>query len=176
MRGVAIGEGRVVLRREPREVVPGDGRATLYLLVGLPGAGKTTRAKEIEAAHAALRLTPDEWILALYGEDLDRPRRDAVREPVEGLQWAVAQRALALGCNVVLDWGFWGRAERDAYRARGEELGARVRTIALDAEIEELWARITRRAESTMGTLTISRAELDEWSASFEPPTADELA
>jgi len=164
-----------VLRRETREVVPRDGRATLYLLVGLPGAGKTTRAKEIEVAHAALRLTPDEWILALYGDDLDRPRRDAVRDPVEALQWQLAQRALVLGCNVVLDWGFWGRAERDAYRARAEALGARVRTIALDAEIEELWARITRRAESTMGTLTISRAELDEWSASFEPPTADEL-
>jgi predicted kinase len=165
-----------VLRREPREVVPRDGRATLYLLVGLPGAGKTTRAKEIEVAHAALRLTPDEWILALYGDDLDRPRRDAVRDPVEALQWQLAQRALVLGCNVVLDWGFWSRAERATYRARAEALGATVKMIFLDAPTDELWSRIARREESTMGTLTISRAELDEWSASFEPPTADELA
>lgn len=32
----------------------------VYLIVGLPGAGKTTRAKELELAESALRLTPDE--------------------------------------------------------------------------------------------------------------------
>ncbi len=52
-------------------------------MVGLPGSGKTLRAKEIESKHSALRLTPDEWILDLYGHDLDRQHRDAVREPVE---------------------------------------------------------------------------------------------
>src|SRR5690348_12062790 len=102
-------------------------------MVGLPGAGKTTRAREIEAECAALRLTPDEWILALYAADLDRPARDAVRDPVEALQWRLAERALALGCNVVLDFGFWSRAERAEYRARAEALGARVRVIFLDA-------------------------------------------
>jgi predicted kinase len=146
------------------------------MMIGLPGAGKTTTAKEIEAAHAALRLTPDEWILTLYGTDLDRPTRDAVRDPVEALQWQVAQRALALGCNVVLDWGFWLRAERAQYRAHAEALGARVRFIALEAEIEVLWSRIVRRNPSTMGTLAISRAELDLWATWFEPPSAEELA
>lgn len=149
-------------------------RPTLYLMVGLPGAGKTTRAREIEAEHAALRLTPDEWILALYGPDLDRRQRDAVRDPVEELQWQVAQRALALGCNVVLDWGFWSRAERAAYRARAGALGARARVVFLDATIDELWSRIARREESLAGTLQITRAELEQWAALFEPPTEDE--
>jgi adenylylsulfate kinase-like enzyme len=31
--------------------------ATMLLMVGLPGAGKTTRAKELAAANRALRLT-----------------------------------------------------------------------------------------------------------------------
>ena len=145
-------------------------RPTLYLMVGLPGSGKTTRAKEIEARHAALRLTPDEWILALYGNDLDRPHRDAVRDPVEAVQWQVAQRALALGCNVVLDWGFWSHAERLAYRRQAEALGARVELVFLDADIDELWSRISRRDESASGTLHITRAELELWSTLFEPP------
>jgi predicted kinase len=34
--------------------------ATLFLICGLPGAGKTTLAKEIELARPALRLCPDE--------------------------------------------------------------------------------------------------------------------
>ena len=150
-------------------------RPTLYLMVGLPGSGKTTRARAIETADAALRLTPDDWLLALYGPDLGRSERDAVRGSIEALQWAVAQRALTLGCNVVLDWGFWLRAEREQYRARAEALGARVRLVFLDADTAALWSRITARAESIRGTLAISRAELDAWAARFEPPSADEF-
>jgi predicted kinase len=33
--------------------------ATLFLMVGLPCAGKTARAKELAARHGALRLSPD---------------------------------------------------------------------------------------------------------------------
>jgi predicted kinase len=40
-------------------------------MVGLPGAGKTTLAKQLEVEHKVLRLTPDEWIPILYGDALD---------------------------------------------------------------------------------------------------------
>jgi predicted kinase len=151
-------------------------RPTLYLMVGLPGSGKTAKATEIEAECGALRLTPDEWILALYGAELDRRRRDAARAPVEALQWQVATRALSLGCDVVLDWGFWSRAERATYQREAELLGASVRTVFLDAAPEELWARISRRDESKVGTLQITRSELEEWSNNFERPTEEELS
>lgn len=36
------------------------GQATLFLMVGLPGSGKTTRAKELERETGAIRFTPDE--------------------------------------------------------------------------------------------------------------------
>jgi predicted kinase len=148
---------------------------TLYLMVGLPGSGKTTLAREIEAEGNALRLSPDEWVVALYGRELDREQRDGVRDPVEALQWQVAQRALALGCNVVLDWGFWSRAERAMYRQQAEALGATVRLIFLDLPLDKLWSRIAQRGESQTGTLAISRTELEQWAAWFEPPTAEEL-
>ena len=41
------------------------GQATLFLMVGLPGSGKTTRAKELERETGAIRFTPDEWHLFL---------------------------------------------------------------------------------------------------------------
>ena len=152
------------------------GQPTLYIVVGLPGSGKTTRAKEIEFEHLALRLTPDEWILALYGNNLDRPQRDAVRDPVEAVQWQVVKRALSLGCNVVLDWGFWSHAERTKYRQEAEALGVIVKLIALDVTPDELWARISQRDESKCGTLHITRSELEQWASMFEPPNEQELS
>ena len=41
--------------------------ATLVLIVGLPGAGKTTQAKRLAAQRHAIRLTPDEWMIPLFG-------------------------------------------------------------------------------------------------------------
>jgi adenylylsulfate kinase-like enzyme len=45
----------------PEPTDPRIGSAIVYLIVGLPGAGKTTHAKELEISAPALRLTPDEW-------------------------------------------------------------------------------------------------------------------
>jgi predicted kinase len=152
-----------------------NNKPILFLMVGLPGSGKTMKAKEIESQHSALRLSPDEWILSLYGNDLDRVKRDAVREPIEALQWKLAQRVLTLGTNVVLDWGFWSRQERTTYRQEAATLGASSRVIFVDATLDELWKRISSRVESQKGTLHITREELEEWSKLFEAPQEDEL-
>src|SRR5262249_39568873 len=51
--------------------------ATLHLMVGLPCSGKTTLAKQLEHERSALRLTPDEWQVALFGQDAEEPEHDA---------------------------------------------------------------------------------------------------
>lgn len=150
---------------------------TLFLMVGLPGAGKTTLAKKLEAECPALRLTPDEWIPVLYGENLSQAKLDSVRDPVENMQWRVAAAALQLGVDVVLDFGFWGKGERDDYRARAAALGARTEICFLDVPHGELSARLAaRNAALPPGTFRVSQEQLDLWSSWFEPPTAEELA
>jgi len=151
--------------------------ATLFLMCGLPGADKTTLAKRLERERPALRLSPDEWIAPLLRDAADTDERDRLRAPVESLQWEVAVRALALGVDVVLDWGFWSREERESYRARAEALGARVEVRFLDAGRDELRARLSRRnADLPPGTFAVTEAELDRWRAWFEPPSAEEIA
>jgi len=70
---------------------------------------------------------------------------EAKRAAVESLQWDVAARALALGVDVILENGFWSRAERDEYRSRAKALGARVELRFLDVPRDELWARLSKR-------------------------------
>ena len=150
--------------------------STLHLIVGLPGAGKTTLARRLERELPALRLTPDEWIGPLYGEHLTQSQIDAARDPVESVQWAVAARSLALGMSVILDFGFWSREEREGFRGRAAALGARSRVHALVVAKEDLWARLEQRnADLLPHTFKISREQLDTWWALFEPPSHEEL-
>jgi AAA domain len=79
--------------------------ATMLLMVGLPGAGKTTRAKELASANGALRLTPDHWMIPLFGDS----GADGKRFVLEGRLISVALQALRVGTSVVLDFGLWGR-------------------------------------------------------------------
>ena len=101
-------------------------KATLFLICGLPGSGKTTLARQLEASHQAMRLSPDEWIAEILADTTDIAELDRLRSPIESIQWDLAKRALVLGVNVILEWGFWSQAERIQYRTEAEALGAHV--------------------------------------------------
>lgn len=150
--------------------------ATLYLICGLPGSGKTTLARQLEREHNALRLCPDEWIAQILADPGDRTEMDRLRDVVESIQWDVAKRALTTGVNVILENGFWSREERIRFRTEAEILGADVELHYLSAGIDELWRRIEERnAELPAGTFHINRDELDEWAKLFETPSEDEM-
>ena len=150
--------------------------ATLHLICGLPGAGKTTLARKLETELPALRLTPDEWIAQILADVSDRTELDRLRDPIEAVQWQVAVKTLALGIDVILDFGFWGREERREFRRRAEALGAKVKWHFLVVDREELWARISKRnAALPSGTFYNSEEECDIYWSLFEPPTDEEL-
>jgi AAA domain-containing protein len=78
--------------------------ARLILTCGLPGAGKTTLARQLAADRSAVCLTKDEWLWALGSTPWDTP----TREKVERELWHLAQEILRLGLSVVLDLGSGG--------------------------------------------------------------------
>ncbi|MER7209550.1 ATP-binding protein [Streptosporangium sp. NPDC000239] len=86
----------------------------LILLCGPPGSGKTTPAKRLAGEIPAVRLCPDEWTADLGVDLFDAD----VRDRLERRFWEHAQELPALGQNVILEFGFWGRSERDEKRLR----------------------------------------------------------
>lgn len=141
----------------------------LIIVCGLPGSGKTTRAKELETRHGAVRLSPDEWMDALGIDLWDEARRAGV----EALQWQLARQLLARGLTVIIEWGTWGRSERDRLRTQARALGANVELHYLSATVDELLERVQRRG---MESPPITREALLGWMQIFQAPTPDEVA
>ena len=141
----------------------------LIIVCGLPGSGKTTHARQLETKLRALRLCADEWMAALSIDIWDEARR----AKIEGLQWELGQQFVAAGGTVIVEWGTWGRSERDALRSRARELGASVELHYLKAPVEVLSDRIRRRG---MENPPIRREQLDQWTKIFQAPTAEEAA
>jgi predicted kinase len=145
-------------------------------MVGLPCSGKTTLAKQIEQERSALRLTPDEWQVTLFGQDAEEPEHDARHSFIEAMLWNIASRALELGTNVILDFGFWAREEREDYRLRAKRLGASSEVHFLDVPKEELLRRLAvRNSQPSPVSFHISEESMKPWIEFFQRPTPEEL-
>ncbi len=150
--------------------------ATLHLMVGLPCSGKTTLAQKLEHELPALRLTLDVWHIRLFGQDADEPEHDARHRLIEALLWNIAGRALELGTNVILDYGFWAREEREDYRLRAKQLGASSEVHYLEVPEDELLRRLEKRnSRPSQESFLISEEAMKPWIAFFQKPTLDEL-
>src|ERR1700754_2592365 len=144
----------------------------MLLMVGLPGAGKATRAKELAAAHRALRLTPDHWMAPLFGDSMAGGKRFVL----EGRFISVALQALRLGTSVVLDFGLWGRDERWALRWLAKSAGAACQVVYLPVDKDVQLVRIAhRQATAPHQTFPMSKADVDQWREPVQVPGSARL-
>jgi predicted kinase len=134
------------------------GVPTMFVMVGLPAAGKTRRARELASAWSALRLTPDEWMIPLFGHEQPEGRRNVL----EGRLIWLALSALRIGVNVVLDFGVWAKDERSALRALAASVGATSELVYLPVDPEEQWHRVQAHCSSDAASrFEMTKADLD---------------
>lgn len=144
------------------------------MIHGYLGVGKTTFAKKLEAEHSAVRFTHDEWMRALFGDDPPEAQFSDYARRISDLMESLWVRNLQVGVDIVLDTGFWSRAERDRTRDLVQSIGAKCRLYCLTVPDEIAWERIETRNKADDAGLYIAPATYESLKARFEPLGDDE--
>jgi len=147
----------------------------VVLLCGMTGSGKTTLALELERVLPGMRFSIDDLMIELFGHHMTRGQFDERHDAIKELMWGTVDRLVALGVNVVLDFGFWRAADRAEAVRRAVAVGGEPVVIFLDVPVSILERRLERRnANLPPGTFEVTREMLDVFVAKFEAPSVGE--
>lgn len=155
--------------------------ATLNVIFGPCGAGKTTYAHAFARREGAVPFILDEWGARLFGPD--------VRGPIEyawmlerfgrcGAQiWSTAAAVLAAGTSVILDIGLMRRADRERIRQNAEATGLPLQWHFVDAPQEVRRARVAGRntAKGETFVMEVPPEMFDFFEGLYEAPEPAEL-
>ncbi|MFT3770438.1 MAG: ATP-binding protein [Minicystis sp.] len=155
--------------------------ATVHLICGSTGAGKTTYATALAQRSGGVRFSIDDWMETLFSMDApevpDLAWALARTARCEAQMWAVADQLLARGVDVIFDVGLSKREHRDRFRERAAEVGAPCKLHFLDVDRETRRARVHRRNAERTATYAfeVPDAMFDFMEGWFEAPTGAEL-
>ena len=149
--------------------------STLHLICGQAGAGKTTYAQQLEEQEFAIRFSKDEWIVTLYGRGLTLDEWSLYEPRCYACIQAVSGALLKKGSNVIWDFGFWYRKERQEAKEFADRFAANCIVHYLATPTELRRARvITRNSSLTNDSVAISAEDFEKQLSWFEPPSDEE--
>lgn len=152
--------------------------AKVYLICGKICCGKTTYANKICAENNAVLLSVDEITLALFGQHCG----DKHDEYVERTEKYLLNKSLELiskDINIVLDWGFWTKAEREAAKEFFKSRNIEYMLHYIDINDETWKSRLNKRNNEVLANETSAYYVDDNLAAKFnsifEAPSEDEI-
>lgn len=152
--------------------------ASVHLIIGKLSSGKTTLTKKIAQTNNAVILSCDELMLALhpidsgfdYEEELQRIKRYLLH---------LALSILSTGTDVVLDWGFWIRSERDEVHNFFRAASLPQQWYCLQLSDDEWNKRIGQRNKEIetgkTGEYYIDKVLLKKCKSRYQNPDNDEI-
>ena len=99
-------------------------KATLHIIHGFLGAGKTTFSQKLMKETNAVHLNPDEWCVKLFSkQEFEQNWENCFAKTLEIL-WQQTKNYLLNGTDVIFDSGFWDKASRCNAKSIAIECGA----------------------------------------------------
>lgn len=143
--------------------------ATIHLMVGFMGFGKTTIAKQLEKEVHAVRLTHDEFMVKLYGRNMPYAEFHPNYDKVDAVLWYLAEKIIATGTDVIMDYGFWSHDARSNAYQKAKKLTNDVVFHVIDCDMTLAKERILRRSEDNPDELYIREDEFNTLVKQYEP-------
>lgn len=158
-----------------------EARGTLHLISGLPCAGKSTYAAELQRRRDAVHFSLDRWLITLFGRysvEIDGYSEHVRRVyACRDVIWSCAAELLVRGADVILDDGFFRRDDRRRFTAAARELGAPSTIHFIDTPPDVLRARLAARNQNPGEYhFEITLDALNAFLAFYEAPSDDEGA
>lgn len=150
----------------------------VLIMCGKICSGKSTYAEKLKLENKAVILSVDELTLALFenqaGEKLDFY--------VEKLKEYFLKKSLDIveaGADVILDWGFWTKKERDYAREFYDSRNISYQFYYMNVGIDEWKKRILKRNQEIkreqLEAYSIDKGLLSKVEKMFEEPDRKEL-
>ena len=155
--------------------------ATLHVIFGPSGAGKTTYAHGVARREQAVAFILDEWMARLFGADMPEPiEYDWMIERVQRCEaqiWSVAAGCLAAGTPVILDIGLMRKADRDRVREIAEATQLPLQFHFVTASAETRRERVSERnvVRGETFAIEVTPELFDFIEGVYEPPAPGEL-
>ena len=143
--------------------------ATIHLMCGFIGFGKTTIAKELEKKINVVRLTHDEIMVERYGRNMPYDEFQSNYKKVDDFIRTEATKYIQAGKDVLLDYGFWNHAKREEYYNWAKTLTDDVVFHAVYCDINTAKQRMHIRSENDKEALLIRDDEFDVLLKQYEP-------
>lgn len=142
-------------------------------------SGKSYYAKQIKEKENAVILSTDEVTFDLIDNEQGK-FYDAFAERVNKYLMKKAAQIVKAGCNVILDWGFWTKAERQETTKYFNQFDIDVEWHYIDIE-QSRWQQLieerNRKVKNGNGgsDFYVDDRLINKLLSMFEEPTSDEI-
>lgn len=141
--------------------------------------GKSYYAKQIKEKENAVVLSTDEATYDLIDNEQGE-LYDVFAERVNKYLMKKAVEIVKAGCNVILDWGFWTKAERQETTKYFNQFGIDVEWHYVDIE-QSRWKQLIKERNNKIkngncgSNFYVDEGLMEKLLSKFEEPTRDEI-
>nr|WP_233711606.1 ATP-binding protein [Lederbergia citrisecunda] len=148
------------------------------MICGKVCSGKSTYTKKVKEKYNAVVLSCDDLMLTLYDEQLGS-NHNAILNKCKEYLYGLAEQTVETGTNVILDFGFWYKSERDDIRKyfNEKQIKTEIHFIHID---DATWKRnIEKRnqevKENNVKSYYIDGNMISRFEKEFETPDNSEV-